>query len=288
MRPMFRLALLAPFVLALTGCITSETLIKLKADGSGTLEQVMLVNVRALEGVPEMMAGLLGGKATSSSSSSSKKTGGSAPLEMFDENKLRSDVEKFGPGVRFVSAEKLTRDGMEGGRVIYAFDDINQLVVDQEPPAAALGGGSNAGAQSDPLRFGLARLPNGRSMVTVRFDEPAGSPKAPKGAPAPKMAKGDMPEGMQEMMETLLDGFRVSIDIEVDGAIAATSSPFVDGSRVTVLEMDLGRLVKDPNGMKVLERLNPEASVSEMIPVLKDVRGIRVNASPLTIEFAGR
>ena len=286
MSPLFRLVLLAPLVLALAGCITSETLIKLKADGSGTLEQVMLVNVRALEEVPGMMAGLLGGKA--SSPSSSKKTAGSAPLEMFDENKVRSDVEKFGTGVRFVSAEKLTRGAMEGGRVIYAFNDINTLTIDQELPTGALGGGAQGAAESDPLMFRLTRLPNGRSVVTVRFDEPIGGPKPPKGTPAPKMAKGDMPDGVEEMMETMLDGFRVAIDIEVDGAIAATSSPFVEGSRVTVLEMDLGRLVKDPGGMKALERLTPGASVSEMIPVLKDVRGIRVNASPLTIEFTGR
>jgi len=286
MCPFFRLTLLAPVVLVLSGCITSETLIRLKADGSGTVEQIMLINVRALEEVPDMMAGLLGGKVTSSSSS--KKTGGTGPSEMFDEGRLRTDVEKFGTGVRFVSAEKLTRGGMEGGRVIYAFDDINTLTIDQELPSGGLGGVAQGAAESDPLMFRLTRQPNGRSVVTVRFDEPRGGPKAPKGTPAPKMAKGDVPDGVKEMMETMLDGFRVAVDIEVDGAIAATSSPFVDGSRVTVLEMDLGRLVKDPDGMKALERLTPDASVSEMIPLLKDVRGVRVNASPLTIEFTGR
>ena len=43
----------------LSGCINSSTLVKVKPDGSGTIEQTMLVNAGALKG---LMAGMGGGQ----------------------------------------------------------------------------------------------------------------------------------------------------------------------------------------------------------------------------------
>lgn len=281
MRPLTRLVVLAPLVLALGGCITSETLVKLKADGSGTIEQTILVNEKTIEMIPKMMAEAMGGGEVKSSSK------GSSPLDAFDEEKLRAEAASLGEGVRFVSAEKITRGDLKGAKVIYAFDDVNALAIDQDPPAAALGDAAPPGEDSakDKLDFELTRQPNGHALVTVRFDEPKDTGPAPD---APSPGADDVPPGMQAMMAQMFDGFRIAIDVEVDGQIVKTSSPFVEGSRVTVLELDLGLLLRDPANLKTLEKLGPGASVSEMIPLLKDIKGIKVNQPPLTIEFAGR
>lgn len=280
MRPLTRLAVLAPLVLALGGCITSETLVKLKADGSGTIEQTILFNEKTIEMVPKMMAKAMGGGEVKSTSKGS-------PLDAFDEEKLRAEASSLGKGVRFVSAEEITRGDLKGARVIYAFDDVNALAIDQDPAAGALGdlAPPPEGDAKDKLGFRLARQPNGNALVTVLFDEPkdTGTPAA-----TPSPGGDDIPADMQAMMMQMFDGFRIAIDVEVDGPIVNTSSPFVDGSRVTVLELDLGLLVKNPAHLKTLEQLGPGATVSEMIPLLKDIKGIKVNQPPLTIEFAGR
>lgn len=278
MRPLARLAVLMPLVLALGGCITSQTLVKLKADGSGTVEQTILMNAKTLEMIPKMMSEAMGGGEVKSTSK------GTSPLDALDEDKLRADAGKLGKGVRYVSSEKLVQGDMEGAKVIYEFDDINALAIDQDPPAGGLG--EEAPAKKDKLDFRLTRQPNGRAIVTVLFDEPKDAAPAEPSGPAPGM--DDMPPEVAAMMAQMFDGFRVAIDVEVDGEIVETSSPFVEGSRVTVLELDLGQLIKDPANLKVLEKLGPGASVSEMIPLLKDIKGIKVNQSPLTIEFAGR
>ena len=54
MRPIRVLLALVTSV-ALTGCINSTTLVKLKTDGSGTIEQTTLVNVAAMK---SMMPGM--------------------------------------------------------------------------------------------------------------------------------------------------------------------------------------------------------------------------------------
>ncbi len=267
---------------ALSGCITSETLIKLNADRSGTLEQLVLVNTKTLDELPRMMGDMLGGNGKASSKSSA------SPLDLLDENRLRADATAFGGGVRFVSVEKIVRGDMQGGRVIYAFDDVNALAIDPEPPLNTKGGGARKSGAGDPIALGVTTLANGNTVLTVRFDQ-AGAPKGKAaGTPGSPKNKGDVPPDIAEMIKQLFDGFRVAVDVEVNGPIVRTSSPWVAGSRVTVLEMDLGMLLADQGNLKVLDRLSPTAGLAEMIPALKGIKGIKINESPLTIEFSGR
>jgi hypothetical protein len=276
-----RCALVA-LVPALSGCITSETLIKLNADRSGTFEQLILVNTKTLEELPRMMGDMLGGDVKSSSKPAA------SPLDRLDETRLRAEASEFGDGVRFVSVEKLARGDMQGARIIYAFDDVNALAIDPEPPLNAMGGGAPKGNASDPIDLAVTRLPNGNTLLTVQFDQARAPKKQPAGTSGSTKNKDDVPPGMEEMIKQLFDGFRVAVDVEVDGPIARTSSPWVAGSRVTVLEMDLGMLLKDQGNLKVLDRLSPTAGLAEMMPVLKGIKGIKINESPLTIEFSGR
>lgn len=273
-------AALVLFTPALAGCLTSETLVKVNADGSGTIEQVLLMNTKALEALPAMMGDALGAdvKATPSSGAAID------PAELFDEARARAAAERLGRGVRYVSSAPMTRGDLQGARMVYAFADVNTLRIEPDLPSDALGSGGGA-STSEPLELRLTRQPNGNALLTIDLDENT----APKSkATTPKATKGDMPPGMQEMLTQLLDGFRIAIDVDVAGALVHTSSPFVNGSRVTVLEMDLGMLMKDPANLERLADITPGASVAEMIPLLKDVKGIKVNQSPLTIEFTGR
>jgi hypothetical protein len=270
---------------ALSGCITSETLIRLNADRTGTVEQFILVNVKTFEELPRMMGKMMGGDVKSTASSSAKGVA-VEDLDLFDEATLRAGAAKLGPGVRFVSSEPISRGDMRGAKVIYAFDDVSALTLQPDPPMEALGDVAPKGATAEALDLALTRLPNGNALLTVRFDEAGGSKK--KAAPPGKAPKGTTPPGVEEMMRQMFDGFRVAIDVEVNGRVVNTSSPFLDGSRVTVLEMDLGQLVRDDANLKLLEKLDPGAGVAEMMPLLRDVKGIKVNQSPLTVEFAGR
>jgi len=78
----------------------------------------------------------------------------------------------------------------------------------------------------------------------------------------------------------------VSIDVVVDGAIVETNADHVAGSRVTLLEMDMETLLKDEAKLTELQKvLGPGASVSELKPYLKDVKGLKINDPVVTIAF---
>ena len=93
-----RALLLVAASATLVGCINSATLIKVKPDGSGTVDQTTLVNIGA---VKAMMPGL-------------NQPGQSAnPVNEAD---LKRTAERMGKGVRLVSAEPAKSGTFEGSR----------------------------------------------------------------------------------------------------------------------------------------------------------------------------
>jgi hypothetical protein len=88
------------------------------------------------------------------------------------------------------------------------------------------------------------------------------------------------------MMRSMFKGFRVGIDVVVAGKILKTNADHVAGSRVTLLEMDMEKLLANEAKLKEVQKaLGPGASVSELKPYLKDVQGLKMNDPVVTISF---
>jgi hypothetical protein len=264
---LFRALLIAVTSAALVGCINSSTLIKVKPDGSGTIEQTTLVNTGAMKA---MMPGM-------------NQPG--VPGSVVNEADLKRAAERMGKGVRLVSSEPAKSGTFEGSKAIFAFDDINQVQVSQDPGFSGSSDGmfnSAAPPPESPVRFSLTK--NGAtSLLTVQFQDkpvPADRPDTPRGGP-------DMTDPtVLNMVKTMFDGFKVNIDLEVGGSIVKTNAEYVNGSRITLLEMDLAQLFQDQEKLKALQgKIGPGASLSEVKPYLKDVKGIKVDGPTVTVEF---
>ena len=253
-----------------TGCIRSATLIKVKADGSGTVEQTMLVNLGLMKG----MFGGMGGQQT--------PTPGS-----MNEADMRRTAERMGEGVSFVSAAPVkAEDGFEGSKAIFAFTDVTKLRVDQDPnlSGSTTGGFSTPPKNNNPVTFGFTKGGDGTSTLTVSLDDKPGGDAAKSTGPqgGPDMSNPQM----LDMMKSMFKGFKIAIDVEVAGKILKTNADHVAGSRVTLLEMDLEALLQDEAKLKEVQKvLGPGASVSELKPYLKDVKGLKINDPVVTIAF---
>ena len=72
---------------------------------------------------------------------------------------------------------------------------------------------------------------------------------------------------MMQMMKTMFQGFKVAIDLEVEGKIVKTNADYVNGSRITLLEIDMAGLFEDEAKLKALQsKIGPGASMSEIRP----------------------
>src|SRR5690554_4139896 len=108
-------------IVLLTGCIEYTSTVKLNTDGSGTVEEtVLLSNV-----VKEMMASFAQGF----SDSSDADTG----FELFDEKELKQQAAQMGEGVTYLKGEKIRLNGKEGYKALYKFNDITKLKLSDNP-----------------------------------------------------------------------------------------------------------------------------------------------------------
>jgi hypothetical protein len=268
MRPMkFAVAILA--AASLTACLDSTTIVKVKPDGSGTVEQTTLVNMAALKG---MMP----------------NTDKPASGPVINRAELERTAERMGQGVRLVSAEPVKGDtGFEGTKAIFAFDDINQIQVSQDPNMSGSSGGrrSSEPTAEDPVKFKLTR--NGAtSTLTINYiDRPPRAKADPD--PADAGAMPDLTNPMiMNMIKTMFQGFKINIGLEVVGSIVKTNAEYVTGPRITLLEMDVAALLADEAKFKALQgKLGPDASLSEVKPYLKDIKGIKIDGPSITVEF---
>ena len=86
------------------------------------------------------------------------------------------------------------------------------------------------------------------------------------------------------MFRQMLAGAHLSIFVEPVGQIVRTSSPYADGPRVTLIDLDLDQLLNDQT---VLARLQAALTPEDVKAILKDIPGVTVNLDPeITIEFA--
>jgi hypothetical protein len=272
---MYSLRLLGVFLstLSLTACLDSKTLVKLKPDGSGTVEQTTLVNMAALKGV----MGAQGGGPTG---------------PMMNKEDLERAAAQMGEGVRLLSSEPVKGDaGWEGVKAIFAFDDINKVQVSEGP---SMSGGTGSRTRSaeptndDPVRFKLTRS-GGTSSLSINFvDRPGAGAKTTETAPNPKPS--EMPDltnpMVMNMIKTMFNGFKVNIGLEVLGSIVKTNAEYVSGPRITLLDMDVAALLADEAKLKALQsKLGPGMSLSEIKPYLKDIKGIKIDGPSIMVEF---
>jgi hypothetical protein len=188
-------------------------------------------------------------------------------------------------GVRPVSLTPITEGGFEGAKAIYAFDDITKVRVDQDPQLGGRTAGAPPGSPSsnNPIKFALVRQ-GATSVLTITVDEKAADSATAKAQDAPSLDSID--PAMMQMIKTMFDGFRILIDVEVDGKIVKTNADYVDGSRITLLEVDMAGVFADEAKLKALQsKVQPGASISELRPYLKDIKGVKVNHPSVTIEF---
>ena len=88
------------------------------------------------------------------------------------------------------------------------------------------------------------------------------------------------------MIKQMFAGMRVTVAVEPAGQLLKTSSPFVEGQRVTLLELAFDQLIANE---AAFSRAQAARSIDDVREALKDVPGLKINLAPeITIEFAGR
>jgi hypothetical protein len=292
MKPMkyCSLILAALSTLFLSGCFQVERVVKLKADGSGTIEETMTMGSAMIAQMKAMQAGFggvtegaVGGDDKDAAKDKPKDKPAAKPFELLDEAKLKEEATKMGEGVTFVSAKKITSKDREGYTATFAFTDINKVRLDMAPPDMSPKGGGDvsikAGGDQEPLTFKFAK----GKPATLEVAVPTPKKGAKEAAADP--AQEAMQEAMMPMMQQMFKDMRLAVVIEVQGKIVNTNAQFKDASRVTLADIDFNKILSDPAKFKAMAKITDPNS-AEGKAFLKTVPGIKVETnSPVKISF---
>jgi hypothetical protein len=242
-----------------SACFQMTTVLKVAADGSGTIEHRMLYTPAALAQLRQFAA--LGG-------------GGQA-FDPLSEQQAREMTASIGPGVTYVSSEPIASPLGQGRATIYAFTDVSQLRISTQPaaPAGLKIRTPNFSTESESVTFAMTHNPGGTALLQINVPEPnfldaLASPNA---------------TAQIGMIKTMLAGAHVLLAAEPGGTVVHSSSPYVDGSRVTLLEFDLDEVLKDET---LLPRLQAAQTPEEAKAIVKGAAGLKINLDrAITIEF---
>ncbi|HEY6837461.1 MAG TPA: hypothetical protein VI389_01830 [Geobacteraceae bacterium] len=285
MKRILRLFGLGTLLATLSGCFQVSTVVRVNQDGSGTIEERMLVSKKLVAQLNEFMHAF-----------AEEGTEPPKPMELFEPEKLRQAAKGMGEEVSFTGAKKLDTDEFEGYAAEYAFADINRLRLNQKssPPLPS----AKTEDKSPALMFSFTKGTKGNpaTLVVRQQDAQAASP-APNTAPpatasSPEQAAkpGATPADPQiKALEDMFNGLRISMAVEVNGTITKTNATYHDASRVTVIDLDWERLSGASDKLAGLGASGGDISVAEARKILKDIPGIKVDLNDeLRVEFTGK
>lgn len=262
--PMKRLALAlasALIGLSLPSCLQSETTISLNKDGSGTIVEETTFGAQMVAMIGQMAA--LGAP-------------GDDPLSnLSSEEKATTRATELGEGVTFSKAVAVTkRDGAKGARVTYEFKDINTVrfaAGDSVKSAFPDAGGAalDAVENAPPLKFSYA---DGKLVITL--PQPEKEAAGEELAEIPATDEEANPE-MEAMMKQMLGDMKVALRVVVEPGISATNATHRVGNTITLMEMDMGQLLKEEGTLKKLSALD-QSDPAASLEAIKNIPGVKM------------
>ncbi len=255
--------LLFLFLVSLTsGCLDVEMKLKLKPDGSGTIEETVLMSdniVAMFSSFTEM------GDSTEESS-----------FDLFDEEELKTEAAQMGEGVKYVSGEKITFDGKQGYKALYTFEDINKIKMDRDPsskvPGDEMGMVSEEEESGEYFTFEFTKGDPSTLIINLPKEEKTevDVEEEEYEEETDSLDTGGLGDEMLEMFKD----FRIGISLEVDGEIIESNATFQEDNNITLLEMNFGELFETPEKLNEFKKSNPD-TFEETAELLKEIPGFK-------------
>lgn len=258
----------------LFGCFQTETVIRLKPDGSGVVEETFLLSKDFLESFQEIMKGF-------------DETGKEKPdpiQGMIKEARAREN--QYGPEVKFVSATPLKTETQGGYKAVYAFKDINKLKINQNPgkKTEKPGGVDPLPTKEENILFHLSK--GAVSTLTVTMPESKDKEKKETGVQKKEtLDKGPADPKVLEQMRTIFKDMGIRIAIEIEGTIIKTNATYRKKSVLTLVELHFGKLIENKDIFEKVAAAQPK-TIEEAKELVKGIEGLKIEmVNPVVVEF---
>ena len=252
-----------------SGCIKVNTKVNVNKDGSGTIEEQVMISDVVISMMNEFM------------SSFQDSTSTPEVFKLFKEDELKEKASDFGEGVKYVSGEEIETDGWQGYKAIYSFDDINSIRMEPDPNKAIETEDEEIASEENEEYFSfnftpgdIAKLIISRPELKTKSDD--------------EEENSDSDSENQELNDNIINmmnGMKVEITLEFDGNIVETNATYVDKSTVTLLSIDFDELLKSKESLELFKE-NPPDNLDEMMAIVENIPGMKIELQkPVIIKF---
>jgi hypothetical protein len=278
MKPAIRLAAVVALVLA-SGCVEGSVVLHVSPEGRGRAVITSRIYPAGLQAFDRLFP--FGG-------TTPRQISAEEELPAPDENQLSAQL---GARVRLASTrfDKTSDGGIR--TTIVEFDDVRQLKM-RFPPKVLFGSsgwGGFANVADEPLiQFAMKPHENGDRLLLVKLPDnrvevdPMEDPTRPEmtvfadGSPEEQAFK----QAIKKM------ALRFFVELE-DTALLRSNSPAIKGNRVTILDLDLERIINQLDEQKVRRAMN-SGSIQDILWQLGDMPGAVVPVEhEVFLEFEG-
>ncbi len=246
-------------LLFLAGCIDKEVKVIVKPDGSGVIQETVLIKKEMYDQIMKQ-----------------REKSNSADKKLYSEDKLKEQAEGYGSGVTYESVSDLEKDNRVGYRALFTFKDINNVQVNRNMKDN-VGKGKSGKEETDPADLITFKMEKkDESILTINI---------PEKKPGASDDKSDEPVDEEKLekdiklMQLFFDGMRLALHVEIEGVIKRTNATHRKENRIIVYDLNFTELVKDTEKMKKLSRSKPKTT-AEMQKLLADVPGFVMETKP--------
>ena len=291
--PRMRVSL--PFLLSVfclffgSSCVRTSTVVKVKKDGTGTIvsryffSPQMLAMIDQLGGIAGAQGGAEGGP----------NLGMIREMATPDEESLRKDAVHFGEGVRYSKHDPgKDEDGWEGYSVVYEFDDIRKVRIDQNSvPGKAKEFVESSGEELKADKGGELSFALDGDLLTVKTSfASAGMNGLIDGKQFDQAREmGMAPSEAVKMAAGMAEGMRIGLFLRADGGIAETTAEHVKGDLIILSDADIAKVLPDPDFGAFIDKAaeHPEGVTAESVKALfKSIEAMTIeSADQITVKF---
>ena len=246
-RPVLRVLMLAVAVIVTTGCMQIENTVTIRPDGSGTINERVLVS-------PQMSMMMESMAPMDSSEEASE--------QMFSEENIR-DRDPY-PGTQLEAITMIDDMSGRGYESIYSFADIREVTFRPSSPGEIMPENAQAGSNisvddsgSGMLKdIGMEFTPGSPATLIVRIpkDATTDEPDVEMEGEMDTEADGDGPDmsdpQQMRMLRMMFRDARFRVAVNVDGEIVETDAMHRNGNTVTLFDFNFGEMVQDTSALR--------------------------------------
>ena len=265
-----------------SSCVRTSTVIRVKKDGTGSITSRHFLSPQVLAMIDQL--GGLGGALEGAEGG--PNLGMIREMMSPDEESLRADAAGFGEGVHYSTHDPgKDEDGWEGYSVVYEFDDIRKVRIDQNSvPGKAKEFVESSGEELKANKGGELTFTLDGDLLTVKTSFASagmnGLVDGKQFAQAKEM--GMAPSEAVKMAAGMAEGMRIGLFLKADGGIAETSAEHVTGDLIILSDADIAKVLPDPDFGEFIDK----AAENQAGVTPESVKALFKKIEAMTIESA--